>query len=128
MAHHREPEASGDVQAARAAPEFKEGKITNDNISKSSSSGPAHLILRWSIRETMGLVMGGVFLFLLSGASIGLWDWVMVGPGGGVGHRHRAGPSSPRYPELLARAADRAEGKGPRPGTRPSWASSASAP
>jgi protein-S-isoprenylcysteine O-methyltransferase Ste14 len=70
------------------------------------------IILRWSIRETMGVVMLALFLFL----SAGRWDWIMgwalvaitalwvIATGLVV---------IPRYPELLA------ERLGPRKGGKP---------
>ncbi len=69
------------------------------------------IILRWSIRETMGVVMVALFLFL----SAGRWDWIMgwallaitalwvIATGLVV---------IPRYPELLA------ERLGPRKGAK----------
>lgn len=76
---------------------------------KQPSADVTRIILRWSIRETMGVVMMALFLFL----SVGRWDWIMgwalvaitalwvIATGLVV---------IPRYPELLA------ERLGPRKG------------
>jgi len=82
-----------------------------NQIGKQPSADIKRIILRWSIRETMGVVMVALFLFL----SAGRWDWgmgwVMVGlvalwvfATGLV--------VIPRYPELLA------ERLGPRQGAK----------
>ena len=50
-----------------------------NQIGEQPSADIKPIILRWSIRETMGVVMVALFLFL----SAGRWDWgmgwVMVG-------------------------------------------------
>jgi protein-S-isoprenylcysteine O-methyltransferase Ste14 len=84
--------------------------MTMENqTSKQPSADVSRIVLRWSIRETMGVVMLALFLFL----SAGRWDWIMgwvlvaitalwvIATGLVV---------IPRYPELLA------ERLGPRKG------------
>jgi len=84
-----------------------------DQTSKqpSADGAPWRIIMRWSIREAMGVVMVALFLFLAAGR----WDWIMgwvlvaitalwvIATGLVV---------IPRYPELLA------ERLGPRKGAK----------
>jgi protein-S-isoprenylcysteine O-methyltransferase Ste14 len=73
------------------------------------SSDTSRIILRWSIRETMGVVMVALFLFL----SAGRWDWAMGWALVGITALWVIATGLvviPRYPELLA------ERLGPRKG------------
>jgi len=76
---------------------------------KQPSADVTRIILRWSIRETMGVVMVALILFL----SAGRWDWVMGWALVGITALWVIATGLvviPRYPELLA------ERLGPRKG------------
>ena len=76
---------------------------------KQPSADVSRIILRWSIRETMGVAMVALLLFL----SAGRWDWIMGRALVGIVAMWVIATGLvviPRYPELLA------ERLGPRKG------------
>jgi len=80
-----------------------------NQTSKQPPADVSRIILRWSIRETMGVVMVALFLFL----SAGRWDWIMGWALVGIVALWVVATGLvviPRYPELLA------ERLGPRKG------------
>jgi len=82
-----------------------------NQTNKQPSADVTRIILRWSIRETMGVVMLALFLFL----SAGRWDWVMGWALVGTMALWVIATGLvviPRYPELLA------ERLGPRKGAK----------
>jgi protein-S-isoprenylcysteine O-methyltransferase Ste14 len=92
---------------------FASGKGKNmaieNQTGKQLSADASRIILRWSFRETMGVVMVALFLFL----SAGRWDWTMGWAVVGIVALWVIATGLaviPRYPELLA------ERLGPRKG------------
>jgi protein-S-isoprenylcysteine O-methyltransferase Ste14 len=80
-----------------------------NETNKQPSADVTRIILRWSIRETMGVVMVALFLFL----SAGRWDWFMGWALVGIVALWVVATGLvviPHYPELLA------ERLGPRKG------------
>jgi hypothetical protein len=47
--------------------------ITNPSVEQKEKSNTTHVVIRWLIRETMGVLGQAAVLFL----SAGCWDWAM---------------------------------------------------
>jgi protein-S-isoprenylcysteine O-methyltransferase Ste14 len=97
---------TGDLQLGKGGTMEK-----NSPVQESRTPDTSRGVIRWAVRETMGLVMMGVILFLAAGTWRWVWGWALVILMT-AWVAATAAVVVPRYPQLLA------ERTGPRKGAK----------